>query len=79
MLDLSGFIAQLAEFVAREPKEALAATLSESADVIRLMTIHQAKGLEFPLVIVADVDRKADFRAPAAALDNRARPGRQTA
>jgi ATP-dependent helicase/nuclease subunit A len=74
VLDLSGFIAQLAEFVSREPKEALAATLSESADVIRLMTIHQAKGLEFPLVIVADVDRKADFRAPAAALDERLGP-----
>ncbi len=68
VLDLAGFIAQLAEFVAREPKEALAATLSESADVIRLMTIHHAKGLEFPLVIVPDVDRKPDFRAPAAAL-----------
>ena len=68
VLDLAGFIAQLAEFVAREPKEALAATLSESADVIRLMTIHHAKGLEFPLVILPDVDRKPDFRAPAAAL-----------
>ncbi|MEX2091893.1 MAG: UvrD-helicase domain-containing protein [Pirellulales bacterium] len=68
VLDLAGFIAQLAEFVAREPKEALAATLSESADVIRLMTIHHAKGLEFPLVIVPDVDRKPDYRAPAAAL-----------
>ncbi len=68
VLDLAGFIAQLAEFVAREPKEALAATLSESADVIRLMTIHQAKGLEFPLVVVADIDRKPDFRVPSAAL-----------
>jgi ATP-dependent helicase/nuclease subunit A len=74
VLDLAGFISQLAEFVSREPKEALAATLSESANVIRLMTIHQAKGLEFPLVIVADVDRKADFRAPAAALDPRLGP-----
>jgi len=54
--------------VAREPKEALAATLSESADVVRLMTIHHAKGLEFPLVIVPDVDRRPEFRAPPAAL-----------
>jgi ATP-dependent helicase/nuclease subunit A len=69
VLDLTGFIAQLAEFVAREPKEALAATLSESADVIRLMTIHQSKGLEFPLVILPDIDRKSDFRGPSAALD----------
>ena len=74
VLDLAGFITQLAEFIAREPKEALAATLSESADVIRLMTIHHAKGLEFPLVIVPDLDRKPDFRAPAAALDARLGP-----
>jgi ATP-dependent helicase/nuclease subunit A len=74
VLDLDGFIAQLAEFVVREPKEALAATLSESADVIRLMTIHQAKGLEFPLVVVPDVDRRTDVRTAAAALDDRLGP-----
>src|SRR5439155_20455256 len=32
-----------------------AATLPESADVVRLMTIHQAKGLEFPVVLVPDL------------------------
>ncbi|MEX2112152.1 MAG: UvrD-helicase domain-containing protein, partial [Pirellulales bacterium] len=45
--DLADFIAELTEFVARQPKEPLAATLSEDTDVVRLMTIHQAKGLEF--------------------------------
>jgi ATP-dependent helicase/nuclease subunit A len=70
VLNLDGFIAQLAEFVVREPKEALAATLSESADVVRLMTIHHAKGLEFPLVVVPDIDRKADGRSVSAALDD---------
>jgi len=74
VLNLDGFIAQLAEFVAREPKEALAATLSESADVIRLMTIHHAKGLEFPLVVVPDIDRKADSRTAPAALDDKLGP-----
>lgn len=68
-LDLSGFIAQLAEFVASEPKEALAATMTESANVIRLMTIHHAKGLEFPLVVVPDLDRRQEVRQPVAALD----------
>lgn len=67
-LDLAGFIAQLSEFVAREPKEALAATLSESADVVRLMTIHHAKGLEFPLVIVPDLDRKENSDTSSAAF-----------
>lgn len=74
VLNLDGFIAQLAEFVVREPKEALAATLSESADVIRLMTIHHAKGLEFPLVVVPDVDRKADGRTASAALHDQLGP-----
>jgi len=54
--DLQGFITQLAEFVARAPKEPLAATQTEG-DVIRIMTIHQAKGLEFPLVVVPDLNR----------------------
>ncbi len=55
--DLNGFITQLTEFVVRKPKESLAATQSES-EVIHIMTIHHAKGLEFPLVIVPDLDRK---------------------
>ncbi|HEY4232108.1 MAG TPA: UvrD-helicase domain-containing protein [Lacipirellulaceae bacterium] len=70
VLDLAGFIAQLSEFVAREPKEPLAATLSESAHVIRLMTIHHAKGLEFPLVIVPDLDRPENDRTPPAAFSS---------
>ncbi|NOZ38957.1 MAG: UvrD-helicase domain-containing protein, partial [Planctomycetes bacterium] len=54
--DLNGFVTQLSEFVLRAPKEPLAATRSEG-DVIRIMTIHYAKGLEFPLVVVPDLDR----------------------
>ncbi|QDT74133.1 UvrD-helicase domain-containing protein [Lacipirellula limnantheis] len=55
--DLPGFITQLSEFVSRAPKEALAATQSEG-DVIRIMTIHYSKGLEFPLVVLPDLDRQ---------------------
>ena len=54
---LTDFIAELSEYVARQPKEPLAATLAEDTNVVRLMTIHQAKGLEFPIVFVVDVDR----------------------
>ena len=55
--DLWGFITQLGEFVVQAPKEALAATQAEG-DVINIMTIHKAKGLEFPVVVLADMDRK---------------------
>jgi ATP-dependent helicase/nuclease subunit A len=32
--------------------------MDESANVVRLMTIHQAKGLEFPVVIIPDLHRE---------------------
>ncbi len=56
-LELSDFITRLADFVSRKPDEALAATHSEDTDVVRLMTVHQSKGLEFPLVVVPDLNR----------------------
>jgi len=63
---LTDFVWQLSEFVARQPPEALAPMYPEASDVVRLMTIHQAKGLEFPVVVVADVDRS--MRGPVASL-----------
>ncbi|MEX2170494.1 MAG: UvrD-helicase domain-containing protein [Pirellulales bacterium] len=63
------FLEQLTEFTTRDPKEALAATNPESADVVRLMTVHMAKGLEFPVVVVADLDRELAIRWPAATFD----------
>ncbi len=68
-LGLSDFIAQLAEFVVRQPDEPLAATHSENTNVVRLMTIHQSKGLEFPIVVVPDVDRPRHSRAPRVHFD----------
>ncbi len=67
-IDLDGFITQLSQFISREPREALAATLPEAANVIRLMTIHHAKGLEFPLVVVPDLDRPPLLQTPSAAI-----------
>jgi ATP-dependent helicase/nuclease subunit A len=56
-LGLADFIAQLSEFVVRQPDEPLAAMHSEDTNVVRLMSIHQAKGLEFPIVVVPDMNR----------------------
>jgi len=55
---LTEFIAQLSTSVADMPDEALAATYAEGANVVRLMSIHQSKGLEFPIVVVPDLERK---------------------
>ncbi|MDZ4819090.1 MAG: UvrD-helicase domain-containing protein [Planctomycetota bacterium] len=57
-MGLNDFIVQLSEFVISQPREALAATNPESTDVVRLMTVHQSKGLEFPVVVVPDLGRK---------------------
>jgi ATP-dependent helicase/nuclease subunit A len=34
--------------------------IDESADAVRLMTIHQAKGLEFPVVIIPELHRQSE-------------------
>jgi ATP-dependent helicase/nuclease subunit A len=43
--------------------------MDESANVVRLMTIHQAKGLEFPIVIIPDLHREQNRRESAFILD----------
>ncbi|EDO1199214.1 helicase-exonuclease AddAB subunit AddA, partial [Listeria innocua] len=39
-----------------------AKTLGEKEDVVRMMTIHASKGLEFPVVIVSGLSRKFNMR-----------------
>lgn len=43
--------------------------MDKSANVVRLMTVHQAKGLEFPIVIIPDLQRKLDIRESWHVLD----------
>jgi ATP-dependent exoDNAse (exonuclease V) beta subunit len=50
--DVPGFVQALEAMGDLSDKEGSAATLAEGEDVIRIMTIHQAKGLEFPVVIL---------------------------
>ncbi len=64
--DLRGFLALLADRQAgRSPemREGEAPVEGEGLDAIRLMTIHRAKGLEFPIVCVADLGRSPGFTA----------------
>lgn len=51
------FLAFLDEADREEADEAIG-----SANAVRIMTMHASKGLEFPIVIVADLDRKFNLR-----------------
>ncbi|HEX4588412.1 MAG TPA: UvrD-helicase domain-containing protein, partial [Gemmataceae bacterium] len=65
---LADFIQRLGELVRSQPREEQAATLPEKADVVRLMSIHQAKGLEFPVVVLPDLAGKTGGTQPPAAV-----------
>lgn len=40
----------------------VARALSEQEDVVRIMTIHKSKGLEFPIVILGSMDKQFNLR-----------------
>lgn len=46
----------------RASQEGEAEIDSEAGDTVRIMTIHKSKGLEFPVVIVPDLQRKFNSR-----------------
>ena len=68
-LGLADFIVQLREFVVNEPKESLAATHPENTNVVKLMSIHKSKGLEFPVVVVPDLERRPNNDSTQVAFD----------
>ena len=55
--NLRGFLDALGRREVAAAREAEAPLEGEGLDAVRLMTIHAAKGLEFPLVCVADLGR----------------------
>jgi ATP-dependent helicase/nuclease subunit A len=55
--DLRGFIDSLAERDAPHTREGEAPLEAEALDAVRLMTVHRAKGLEFPVVCLADLGK----------------------
>jgi ATP-dependent exoDNAse (exonuclease V) beta subunit len=56
--DLRGFIDFVAERDLVEEREGQAPLEAEEVKAVRLMTIHRAKGLEFPVVCVADLGKE---------------------
>ncbi len=62
---LSGFVGFLDRLMERGSDLTPASGLSERADVVRIMSIHRSKGLEFPVVILCDCAKpfnKEDLR-----------------
>jgi ATP-dependent helicase/nuclease subunit A len=55
--DLRGFIDTLADRDVLQSREGEAPLEAEALDAVRLMTVHRAKGLEFPVVCVADLGK----------------------
>ncbi|MCC6966135.1 MAG: UvrD-helicase domain-containing protein [Nitrospira sp.] len=52
-LTLNGFVELMLERLREQPDEAESALSEDTLDAVRVLTIHKAKGLEFPLVILA--------------------------
>ena len=63
--DLRGFLDHVAHLAAStNGSEADAPVAGVEPDAVRLMTIHAAKGLEFPVVCVADLGREQNVSVP---------------
>jgi len=58
--EMARFLEERLESAGDDPE---AQITSEAADVVRIMTIHQAKGLEFPIVFVPDCGRPSGSRS----------------
>lgn len=61
-LGLSGFIRFIDKVARTSGDLATVARPSENADIVRIMTVHQSKGLEFPICILADMQHAFNER-----------------
>ena len=59
---LSSFIKYVDDIIAQKTKLAGASSKAPANDTVRIMTIHQSKGLEFPIVFVAAAGKTSDSR-----------------
>jgi ATP-dependent helicase/nuclease subunit A len=67
-LSFRGFIDELRE-QAENGEAGEAPILEEGSDGVRLMTVHKAKGLEFPIVILADMTARLRASVASRAID----------
>ena len=65
---LGEFLDYIGDLVAIEEREGEAHLETEGDNVVELLTIHAAKGLEFPLIIVADMERQFNLTERSSAV-----------
>jgi ATP-dependent exoDNAse (exonuclease V) beta subunit len=68
-LSFRGFVEEFAE-QAQKAESAEAPVLEEASDGVRLMTVHTAKGLEFSVVVLADMTANLTAAEPERYLDS---------
>ena len=55
---LTGFLSEVQTRLVQNPEMFQLPPADESADAVSVLTVHKSKGLEFPVVILADLSRK---------------------
>ena len=60
---ISDFNRQIDESIKLKVKLEADKVVDENANVVKIMTIHKSKGLEFPVVIIAGMDKKRNIRS----------------
>ena len=66
-MSLEAFVKELALVRAENPREPDAPP-EDSANAVKVMTVHSAKGLEFPVVFLAAMDKGVDNKLPVVAF-----------
>ena len=65
--ETGGSLSEFLQYIEQRSQEEGEAEIdSETGDTVRIMTIHKSKGLEFPVVIVPDLQRRFNLRSPLA-------------
>lgn len=71
VVTLRAFVRFLKKMDAAEAEEGESPLAEESENVVRMMTIHKSKGLEFPLIILGDVAYEGSSRGRTALLNHK--------
>ena len=69
-ISFRGFIEQLMQDAA-SGRASEAPILEEGSDGVRIMTVHKAKGLEFPVVVLADITANLTMSTASRVIDPR--------